>query len=143
LAFPAVVGFLFWYYEQEYSSLYSVFIVLWSLGFVEWWRTRERILSVQWGSHGSSRVGKCRTQFRPERLEQDPVTGEEARVFPWWKREIRIATSLPALVGFSAGLSLLISAIYFAEVLINEVYDGPGKQYLVRMPGLPSPGGVH
>jgi hypothetical protein len=125
------VGFLIWYYKQEYSPLYSVFIVLWGLVFVEWWRTRERILSVQWGSYRSSHVSKCRGEFRPERLEVDPVTGEEARVFPWWKREIRILSSLPALVGFSAGLSLLISAIYCVEVLINEVYEGPGKQYLV------------
>jgi len=109
-------------------------LVAWSLFFVEGWRQRERVLAVRWGTYRVNTVSRKRTQFKGTATVKDPLTGEATRAQPWWLKDVRAITSLPVILFFGTILSLLISAIFTLEVILNEVYRGPGKQYLSLLP---------
>jgi anoctamin-10 len=134
LSLPAGLGFLFWWLDFTYSPVYSILLVAWSLLFVEGWRYREEILAVRWGTKNANAMGRRRAQFKGDRLTEDSVTGRRKRAQIWWKKESRILSTIPIIVAFGAGLSLLITSIFFTEVMINEVYSGKGKQYLSLLP---------
>lgn len=132
LAFPALIGALFWLAGRSYSPVYSFLVVGWSIVLVESWRLKERVLAVAWGTHGVHNVEVCRAEFKGEKKEMDPVSGVEREVFSWWRTTGRQLASIPVLLVFAATLATLISGIYSIETLVGEVYDGPGKRYLVR-----------
>lgn len=129
LAFPSAIGFLTWSAKSEFNSLYATLLVLWSIIFIEAWTVREKRLAVRWGTYRCSDAGSPRTDFKPDQKDEDG-----SPEYTWWKREGRILAAVPALLGFAAGLACLITAIYTTEVMINEVYDGPGKRYLSLLP---------
>ncbi|GAW00708.1 DUF590-domain-containing protein [Lentinula edodes] len=60
LVLPAMIGISFYFFGTSYSPIYSILTVLWSIGFVEWWRVRERLISLRFGTRGSFRVEKRR-----------------------------------------------------------------------------------
>jgi len=129
LIFPAILGLLFWFYARPYSPLYSFLISLWSLSWVEWWRIRERALSVHWGTLGSFRAEKRRAQFRGEQGKSNE--GAEEQVFPWYKREMRILASIPIILAFSIILGALMTAIFVFEAFVTQLYQGPLHNYIV------------
>lgn len=98
--------------------MYSTLILVWSTAFVEWWRVRERILSVRWGTRGSFRVERRRAQYQPG--------------FPWWKRELRMIASGPVILLFAGILAALLTAIFVFEAFVTHLYTGPGQKYIVR-----------
>lgn len=132
LVVPTVIGSAIWLLGWEYSPLYSVCLVLWATGFVELWSAKEKLLAAGWNTLGCGKVEKKRKEFLPATIEKDPVTGEQTGQFPWWKREARTLMTVPILFTFVAVLSGMITSITGVELLVNEVYDGPGKRYLVR-----------
>jgi hypothetical protein len=93
LMFLTLIGVAFWGFEQPYNPIYSIFVV-----FVEWWRIRERKLAVRWETRGAIKVEKLRVEFHPVRKMDDD---DADAGFPWYKREIRVLTSLP-VIGASA-----------------------------------------
>lgn len=116
LAIPSFIGITTWLGGFHFSRLYSVLLVLWSLIFVEGWKLRERQLSVRWGNYQvASTHGKVRIGFKAEAKITSPVTGEEVPYSPWWRRELRVAASIPALLGFAALLAGIISVIFCVE----------------------------
>jgi hypothetical protein len=128
LVFPAGIGIATWASKSEFNPLYAGLLVLWSIIFIEAWTLRERRLAVRWGTYRCSDTGSPRTDFRPDHVDD----GRPA--YTWYKREGRVLAAVPALLGFAAGLACLITVIYTTEVMINEVYDGPGKRYLSLLP---------
>ena len=115
---PAVLGILFHLRGKLYSPVYSFLLVLWSIGFVEWWRVRERIIAMRNGTRGSFRVEKRRAQYHEG--------------FPWWMREIRMATSVPVILLFIVVLLTLLTAIFVFEAFVTRLYTGPGHKFIVR-----------
>ncbi|KAG5652528.1 hypothetical protein H0H81_004685 [Sphagnurus paluster] len=99
---------------QARHSLRLVFV--WSVVFVEWWRVRERILSLRFGTRGSFRVEKCRPDHKPG--------------LAWWKRELRILASLPVLILFAGILIALLTGIFLLEAFVTKLYTGPGMKYI-------------
>lgn len=116
LIFPAALGTGFYFFGTPYSPVYSSLLVVWSVVFVEWWRARERIISLRFGSRGSFRVEKRRADYDP--------------TFSWWKREIRMLASLPVILLFAGILVTLLTAIFVFEAFITQIYTGPGHQLL-------------
>ncbi|KAG6918168.1 hypothetical protein DXG01_016153 [Tephrocybe rancida] len=116
LVFPAALGFIYYFFGTPYSPVYSSLVFVWSVVFVEWWRVRERILSLRFGTRGSFRVEKRRADYKPG--------------FSWWQRELRILASLPVLLIFAGTLVSLLTGIFFFEAFVTQLYAGPGKQFI-------------
>lgn len=134
LASVAAIGGTFWLAGMPYHPIYSVALVLWACLFVESWRIRERKLAVRWGTLGCGDVESRRLGFKPHRVEVDKVTGEEAEIFEWWRRELRIAGNIPAVLFFAALLGLTLTTMFVVEVFVTRLYDGPGSQLVPFIP---------
>ncbi|KAJ7231049.1 calcium-activated chloride channel-domain-containing protein [Mycena haematopus] len=120
LVFPAALGVLFFFFGTPYSPMYSILIVLWSVVFVEWWRVRERKLSLRFGTRGSFRVEKLRARY---------IDG-----FPWWKHELRVIASLPVILLFAAVLVSILTGIFVFEAFVTQLYTGPGHSFIAFSP---------
>jgi len=118
LAFPAIAGVIAYYFLPPYSPIYSILISIWSISFVEWWRVHERILSLRFGTRGSFRVEKRRAQYKPG--------------MRWWVRELRIIASIPVILLFAGVLFAMLTGIFIFEAFVTQLYEGPGKQFIVR-----------
>lgn len=119
LVVPAALGIFAFFYLGAFSYLYSVALLLWSVIFVEWWRIKERKLSVKWGVRGASNVETLRAEYIPE--------GDL-----WWKRELKMVASFPVIVGYAILLIALMTSIFVFEAFVTLLYNGPGHQYIVR-----------
>lgn len=119
LVFISGIGAAFYFFAAPYSTLYSVFLVLWSITFVEWWRIKQRVLSVRWGTRGSFRVEKRRANYK---------------AIAWWRRDLRIMTSIPVILFFAAILAVLLTGIFVFEAFITQLYNGPGQGIIVSIP---------
>ena len=119
LVFISVVGLITHYFGHAYSIIYSSLLFLWSIFFVEYWRIRERLYSVAWGSLGSVRVENHRPNY---------IEGHS-----WWKRELKILVSVPVIALFASILAVLLTAIFIFEAFVTTLYTGPGHEYIVRL----------
>lgn len=115
LIFISAAGALFYFFAVPYSTLFSSILLVWSVTFVEWWRIKQRILSVRWGTRGSFRVEKRRAQYQP---------------VAWWRRELRILSSLPVILFFAAVLASVLTGIFVFEAFVTQLYKGPGAKFL-------------
>jgi anoctamin-10 len=131
LVFPTLIGVAFWGFEQPYNPIYSIFVVIWSVVFVEWWRIRERKLAVRWGTRGAIKVEKLRVEFHPVRKMDDD---DADAGFPWYKREIRVLTSLPVIGASAVILAILLTGIFVVEAFVTQLYTGPGHQVASLVP---------
>ncbi|KAH7921987.1 DUF590-domain-containing protein [Leucogyrophana mollusca] len=120
LIFPAALGFVFYFFGTPYSAIYSSLLLLWSIGFVEWWRLQERILSVRWCTRGSFRVEKRRADYIPS--------------FPWWKRDSRMVASIPVILLFASVLASVLTGIFVLEAFVTQLYKGPGHKFVSFSP---------
>ncbi|CAG8502519.1 6707_t:CDS:2, partial [Scutellospora calospora] len=110
LVIPSIVGIVSHFSGAKYSIPFSIFTVIWSLTFVEFWRRKEYELAVWWGVRNFSRVERRRPEFREERFITDPVTGEQVPYFSPWKRWLRRTIAAP--------------------VIMSEYYSGPFRDQL-------------
>ncbi|KAI0060668.1 DUF590-domain-containing protein [Artomyces pyxidatus] len=120
LWFVSAVGLACYFLGHAYSIVYSSLLLLWSVVFVEYWRIRERMYSVGWGSQGSFRVERRRPQF--------------TQGITWWQRELRIMASLPVIALFAGVLFALLSGIFVIEAFVTTLYKGPGHEYISFAP---------
>ncbi|KAI0076569.1 DUF590-domain-containing protein [Panus rudis PR-1116 ss-1] len=109
----SAIGAACYFLAAPYSTVYSILLVLWSISFVEWWRIKQRVLSVRWGTRGSFRVEKRRAQYKH---------------IAWWKRDLRILTSVPVILFFAAILAVILTGIFVFEAFVTQLYKGPGAR---------------
>ncbi|CAG8522776.1 12987_t:CDS:2 [Racocetra persica] len=95
LVIPAIAGLATYYSGAHYSIPFSIFIVIWSVTFVEFWRRKEYELAVWWGVRHFSRVERRRPEFRKEGSIKNPITGEEVPYFSPWRRWLRRTLAVP------------------------------------------------
>ncbi|KAG2065926.1 DUF590-domain-containing protein [Suillus decipiens] len=122
LIFPAALGTIYYLCGKPYSASYSTLLLLWSIGFVEWWTLQERILSIRWCTRGSWRVEKRRADYIPS--------------FPWWKQEMRMMAGLPVILLFATILAIIMTGIFVLEAFVTELYKGPGHTYVAFAPSI-------
>lgn len=134
LASVAAIGGLFWLTGSPYHPLYSLALVFWACFFVESWRIKERKLAVRWGSFGCGKVESRRAGFKANRKEIDKASGEEVEVFEWWRKELRVACSIPAIAFFATLLASVLTTMFVVEVFVTKLYDGPGKAAVPFIP---------
>ncbi|KAF9038141.1 calcium-activated chloride channel-domain-containing protein [Panaeolus papilionaceus] len=119
---PAALGLIAHFILQPYAPIYSILLSIWSIGFVEWWRVHERILSLRFGTRGSFKVEKRRVQYK---------TG-----MAWWAKELRVLANVPVILLFAGILSALLTGIFVFEAFVTHLYQGPGKQIIAFSPTL-------
>ena len=116
LLFISAVGIAFYFFALPYSSVYSSILLLWYITFVEWWRIKQRKLSVRWGTKGSFRVEKRRAQYVP---------------LSWWRKDLRALASLPVILFFGSVLAAILTGIFVFEAFVTHLYTGPGHKFIV------------
>lgn len=121
----AAIGLAFWFAGAPFHPIYSLLLIAWSCVFVELWRMRERKLAVRWGTLGVGQVDDRRKSFKPVSVRRDPVTGEDDEVFEWWRRELRIVTSVPVMLFFAAVLGATMTTMFATEVFVTKLYVSP------------------
>ncbi|KAJ3894824.1 calcium-activated chloride channel-domain-containing protein [Lentinula edodes] len=121
LAVPAAFGVIFWAIGAPYSPIYSLLTSVWGIGFVEWWRVKERRIALRYGVRGSTRVEKARVQNRYKDVSA-------------WTRELRILASVPVILSFAVLLAVLMTGIFFLEEFCEHFYTGPGQKYVTFTP---------
>ncbi|KAM5348210.1 hypothetical protein ACJ41O_008034 [Fusarium nematophilum] len=134
LVIPSAFGFGAWLLLGQFSFLYALLCGLWSVVFFEYWKKQEVDLAVQWGVRGVSSIQQSRPEFEWEHEAEDPVTGEPVKVYPPLKRVKTQLLQIPFALACVLALGALIVTCNSLEVFINEVYNGPGKQYLGFLP---------
>lgn len=131
LIFPAGFGFCAWILLGQFSALYAIINALWGIIFIEYWKKQETDLAVQWGVRGVSKIQHKRPEFQHENVVNDPITGEEIKVYSPVKRLARQLLQVPFAIAAATVLGSLIAGCFAIEIFISEVYDGPFKGYLV------------
>ncbi|KAF5607606.1 IST2 [Fusarium subglutinans] len=134
LVIPSGFGFVAWLLLGQFSFLYTLLCGLWSVVFLEYWKKQEVDLAVQWGVRGVSNIQQARPEFEWDREAEDPVTGEVVKVYEPMKRIKTQLLQIPFALACVLALGALIVTCNSLEVFINEVYNGPGKQYLGFLP---------
>ncbi|KAF5123571.1 hypothetical protein E5D57_011486 [Metarhizium anisopliae] len=134
LAFPAALGLGAWVLLGQFSFVYGLGCGLWTVVFLEYWKKKEVDLAVRWGVRGVSALQLPRTQFEWEYEAEDAVTGEPVKVYPYMKRLKTQLLQIPFAIACVLVLGSLVVIANSLEIFINQVYDGPGKQYLGFLP---------
>ena len=131
LSFPAIFGFATWILIGEFSWLYAIINSVWTVVFFEYWKQKEGDLAGQWGVRGVSKIQLPRPEFQFEYEAEDPVTREIVKVYPAVKRFKTQLLQIPFAIACGLVLGSLIATAYSIEIFISEVYNGPGKTYMV------------
>jgi uncharacterized membrane protein YraQ (UPF0718 family) len=131
MLFPAGFGFCSWVLLGQFSPIYAIINGLWCVIFVEYWKKQETDLAVQWGVRGVSKIQLKRPQFKHESIVNDPITGEQLKIYSPLKRLARQLLQVPFALIAALVLGSLIATCFGIEVFISEVYPGPFKSYLV------------
>lgn len=134
LVVPSVLGFISYVFFSRYSIVFTILNLLWSIIFVNAWKKKENIYAITWNSKDSSLIESKRGEFVGETEEVDTVTGIRSPAFPTWKRTLRELAFLPVAIGAALTLISYQFGCFFIEIFLNEIYDGPGKQFLSLVP---------
>ncbi|RIB08528.1 calcium-activated chloride channel-domain-containing protein [Gigaspora rosea] len=134
LAIPSIAGLITYMSGATYSIPFSIFMILWSITFVEFWRRKEHELAVWWGVRHFSRVERRRPEFIAEKFIKNPITGEVIPYFSPWRRWLRRTIAAPVIIIFSLALSLSLLFYIMIEVIMTEYYSGPLRDELIFLP---------
>ncbi|KAL1919546.1 uncharacterized protein VTP21DRAFT_2239 [Calcarisporiella thermophila] len=123
LSLPAFLGVLAYAFSFEYTIVFSVFLVVWSLVFIELWSRREQVLAIRW------RVRRC------ESIEKRRAAFKEGKYANWLRWKKRCYT-LPALALSAALVGTGVSMVYLVQIFLTEYYTGPLKEVTAFMPAI-------
>ncbi|KAI9098173.1 calcium-activated chloride channel-domain-containing protein [Phlyctochytrium arcticum] len=131
----AAMGLSAWLMNASFSPIYAVFVIVWGIVTINVWNRKASVYASRWGTRNYSKIEKIRPEFRPTKIEIDPVTEERIPVYPYWRRWlVRAGITLPitlALIGF---LLVIVLTIVSSEVFFHKYYNGPWKEYLHYTP---------
>lgn len=133
LTFPTGLGVLVHYFGSPFSIFYGVCVIFWSVIFTESWKRREQELALWWGVRNVSKTEMRRPEFKGDRIEVDPVTGEMTPFFSPYKRWTRKLAGVPVILGGALVLAAVITIVFGIEVFFTMYYDGYMKDILVRL----------
>ncbi|KAJ3187069.1 hypothetical protein HDU85_007107 [Gaertneriomyces sp. JEL0708] len=131
----SIVGTCTYMWGNDFSPIYSIVTVIWSIVVTALWNQAAAYYSLRWGTRNYSKIEKVRSEFRPTKILVDPVTDERAPFYPEWKRWLfQGLVTLPITIAMIAVLGGIFSVIVSTEVFFKEFYDGPWKEYLGFVP---------
>ncbi|KAJ3223409.1 hypothetical protein HK099_001182 [Clydaea vesicula] len=107
-------------FDNALTTPYALFMSLWALIFLEFWKRQEITLQVVWGITEMHKLKMYRPQWRGTDIRRSPVTGLMEKYHPKKKRvALKILSTLV--------LGLGITFIVFLQVLII-VFQASGKR---------------
>ncbi|KAL4787099.1 calcium-activated chloride channel-domain-containing protein [Aspergillus varians] len=102
--------------------------------FVEYWKIREKDLSLRWEVSGVGVLKVTRSQYVGDKEVRDPITGDTVQLFSPYRQFLRQLLLVPFASVASLALGGLIVITFGLEVFISEVYTGSLKGYLEFVP---------
>ena len=119
LVVPSIIGVLLFVWQLYYGSLdvawspiFSLFMAVWSMLFLEFWKRRNAELAQRWGVLHYEDEEVVRPQFIGE-WKQDASTGEMVRIYPAWRRAAKYAiVTVPFVLTWVFGILYLMVFVY-------------------------------
>lgn len=99
--------------------LFSLFVAVWSMVFLECWKRRNNELAYKWGVLNHEQEEVTRPQFRGE-WRHDPVTGEVMRWYPVWRRTCKVFASLACV---AAQMVCVVVAMLFVFTTRDAILE--------------------
>jgi hypothetical protein len=138
LLLPAVAGVLLFLAQMyhgtldvPYVPLFSLFMAVWSILFLEFWKRRNAELAQRWGVLNYEDEEVVRPQFYGE-WKQDASNGELVRVYPRWKRVLKFTITVPVIFGFLVGMVALMIIVFSTRDRLLAQVDVFESQYAIR-----------
>lgn len=105
-------------YSNHFSPVFSFFIALWAVCMLEFWKRKEKSVSIEWGTVGCEDDEPDRPTFYGDNHEHITsfIDGQEGyQYYPSWKRNRKVASAYAA-VGFCMLCVLgIVSGIYYTQ----------------------------
>lgn len=138
LVVPTVIGIPIQIYVlavNDFSSpvlpFFSVFIVLWAIVMLEYWKRKEKMQAMMWGTVGFEMKEVDRPEFKGE-LKKSVVNGKETVYFPNRVREKYISQSM-LVIGSMIMLVLgVVGSIYVIRAALTPDM-GSDAQYVASI----------
>lgn len=135
LVIPAIVGILLSYYQfrvseldNAYSPLFSVFVAVWSLVFLELWKRKSAEHAFEWGTDEYEEGERVRPAFRGT-WKIDADTGEVVCVYPKWKRILKYCVTIPLLATWMIGILAAMLFIFNVRDELLQQYTSQLNQF--------------
>ncbi|KAL0955278.1 hypothetical protein HGRIS_004168 [Hohenbuehelia grisea] len=136
LAFPAALGLVFYLLNKPYHPVYALGILLYSTIFTEYWRVNERVLSGRFYPPTAFSGSPSATSMSTASLAHEKQLLGHTPGLAWWKRDLRILSSIPIILLFAAVLVSLLTGIFVFEAFVTHLYTGPGEKLISFAPTL-------
>ncbi|KAI8815815.1 calcium-activated chloride channel-domain-containing protein [Fimicolochytrium jonesii] len=135
LIIPSVIGGIAYLWQGDFSPVYGVLIIVWSVVFIAVWDRRASVYARRWGTRNFSKIEKIRPEFRPTSILTDPVTHERLPFYPYWKRwATTTLITVPINLTLVGVLICVVFTIVSSDVYFHKYYDGPGKEFVGFIP---------
>ena len=129
LVAPAVAGALLFLgqvyagsLDVGYVPLFSMFMAVWSILFLEMWKRRNAELAQRWGVLHYEDEEVVRPQF-VGKWKQDAATGALLRVYPTWRRALKYAVTAPIICACLVGIVLLMVFVFSTRDHLLAQFD--------------------
>ncbi|CAM9680880.1 unnamed protein product [Chrysoparadoxa australica] len=122
------------------TAVFSVFIMVWSTMFTEFWKRKESNCTMKWGTIGYEEGEQTRPQFKGER-GTDPVDGSPMDYFPKSEARQRLTISYTVIFGLICVVIVVIASIFILKNFLadtdrQEQLTAGGVNYASIIPAL-------
>lgn len=132
LSAPTIIGALVYMtHSNTLAVWFSLFMLLWSILFIEMWKRKEADLAIKWGVRNYSKHEKRRAEFKGEKMVKDHVTGEDIPFVSTWKLLGRRLATVPGVAVGAFLLSIIVGFVFILQLFLHEYYNGPFAKFLV------------
>lgn len=115
-------------YKDNRSSVsvvvFSVFVSLWSIFMLEFWKRKEKTAAMKWGMVGFEDEQKDRPEFTGDKMEVSFIDGKEMAYFPKHQQLLRLTASFVAISCMVALVIACVVGIYMARFAIEKANEG-------------------
>ena len=123
-----VVGFFAWINVAAEGNdpnaivmpYFACFIAIWAVLFLEFWKRKEKMHAMMWGTVGYEEEEITRPQFEGVR-KPNPVNGREYLYFPHNTKNIRMCKSSTIILGFILVVIGVVASIFVLKLVLSKV----------------------
>jgi hypothetical protein len=123
---PAVIGVPFQIavfatgdYSAPFLPFFSVFIALWAVFMLEFWKRKEKTLAMKWGTLDFESNETDRPDFRGEIIKSF-IDGSEIRYFPSKRRNFLLVQSFAGIVSLIMLVVGIVVSIYLMQYQLSK-----------------------